>query len=182
MKIKNYVFIFIVAFVAALLAFVIGSRLVGNQSALGATGQNRYPNSGIAAKFLAALFSPATSTVPTDGSLTVDGPTNITDLVYGDLNGALPAVSVASAHNTSGTLTAAQVCDNSVLDITFASSAVVVAANMKVPSAANVFADTDCLTAIGDTRDIVLYNSGATSSFVLDNAIAGTSASTSLMY
>ena len=114
------------------------------------------------------------------GTFTLTGELNAGSFVYGDANGALPGISFGSDHQTSTTLTAAQVCDNSVLDIRNSTSTANTPSLIHVPTAASVFSD--CLTAIGDIRDIVLYNTGATSSITLSNALAINSASTSLMY
>src|SRR3990167_2721553 len=64
-----------VAALVASLVFIVGFWLVGSQSAdlLGGFGQNRYPNSGFAMRYLQITDSPATSTAIQDSSLYVKG-------------------------------------------------------------------------------------------------------------
>lgn len=71
------------AFVAGAVLTFVGLMLVGNQSAQtfgAALGITRYPNSGIAARFIAISTTAGTATAGTDGSLSVGGGSSITVL------------------------------------------------------------------------------------------------------
>ena len=60
---------------------IVGARLVGNQSADGALGASggitRYPNGGIAARYLKLTTSAGTASAGTDGTFSVGGGTEI---------------------------------------------------------------------------------------------------------
>lgn len=67
---NNYFKTFGVTLVAALIAVFIGAWIGNNQSGtFGASGITRYPNSGIAAKFLKLTASAGTATAGNDGEL-----------------------------------------------------------------------------------------------------------------
>lgn len=80
----------------------------------------------------------------TKGDWNVKGDTNLQDLVQG---GGSLAVSATT------TLTAAQVCDNSVIEHNPTQAAV----NLTLPATSTLFAD--CLDDVGDMKTILLYNS-----------------------
>ncbi len=84
------------------------------------------------------------------GTLTVSGETNLDTLIQG---GDVTAV----ATDTDYTLTAAQVCDSSVITVELSSAA---GKNITLPATTTL--EADCLTANGDTKTILFRNITAT--------------------
>lgn len=157
------------AAVAALVASVvvfIGSGLVGNQSVpttdFGASGFNRFPNSGVVAKFLNITATPGTVTsAGTDGSITASGGITVSagdvrlsgNVVQSDKDGTI--VSINSTATT--TLTSAHVCDNTYINVSFSNTSGIAT----FPDAADLISD--CLTTVGDTLSFKVRDSSATS-------------------
>lgn len=188
---KNYIFTGIAAFVGAILAVVIGFLLVGNQQSadiLGASGITRMPNSGMAMKFLVLSATPGTATAVGDGILTASGLGTFTGGLTATggfttdriLFGSTGKTTVPTSTATSTlTLTAAQVCDNALIEWTPS----LAASTSTLPTATALVAD--CLTSNGMEKTLRLKNLGDTASttFILGRLSTGISlyaASTSL--
>jgi len=90
--------------------------------------------------------------VNSSNTLTVDAESNLANLVYGDADGSIPSITT-----TAPTLTAAQVCDNSVIDI----AGPVTTSTITLPHSTSTVAD--CLTANGDVRNLVIRNASSSS-------------------
>lgn len=106
----------------------------------------------------AAITSGSNSTFA--GTLTVSGETNLDTLVYGGDDTSLTAT------DTDFALTAAQVCNSSILEITPATTV-----NMTLPTASALAGD--CLTADGDVTELVLRNLGSADNTVTVVASTG---------
>lgn len=159
------------AFVAGAIVVVVGFVLVGNQSGevFGATvGVTRYPNSGIVARCLNITTSAGTATACTDGSATFTGATSITgaSTVTGSFtidaigSGVLIA-SGTTATNSTTSLTAANICDNNIIQWT----PTVANASATLPDGVPLQAD--CLDTQGSYRDILFENTGGVGSTTL---------------
>lgn len=116
--IKQLLITAIVAAIVASLVVLIGIRLVGDQSAeFGASGISRYPNSGIAAKYLKVTATPGTATAGSDGGLTIgSGGTEMTKYLCATVSWNPPSVAssgnpLTNATSTSITLTGAVLGD-----------------------------------------------------------------------
>lgn len=102
------------------------------------------------------------------GTFTATGEIQARNLVYGDANAALPGITISTTSPNEAILTAAQECDNSILDI---ASGVASTGTIRLASATVMFAD--CLDTVGDTREFVVLN--ASSSGYLTFAVGGSS-------
>lgn len=167
----------LVAGLVAGLVSVIGVKLVGNQLAdsqnLGASGQNRYPNSGIAAKFLEITDSPATSTPLTDGDLLVRGDARFNSAVWRDKNGSILTLADDGSRGTATSvipLRSGDLCENPRIHIEFRTTT----GTLRLASSSAMVAD--CLPSAGDKflAPITIHNASGTGNFVL---VAGVSSS-----
>lgn len=144
-KIHNWINTGLIVLVAILV--LVGS----NQSEpLGASG-TRLPN-GISAD----------STSPSAGqirgtTLLITGESQLRSLVSGDADGALPGITTS----TVGAVTAAVLCDNSIVDITLPASD----KNITFPSSTAL--TSDCLDTLGDIRRLVIHNASTSGNFTL---------------
>jgi len=152
---NNYLKAIIIALAVIVVAGVV-FWLVGNQSGnLGAVGINRFPNSGIATRCLAVTTSAGTTNSCTDGALTVSGAATLGNLVYGQTTLTL----TYGTSTPTSTLTAAQICSNSVISVTATAAATTTALTLPVATSTN----NTCLTQDGATRDFVFVNSSSSS-------------------
>lgn len=85
--------------------------------------------------------------IASTNNLTVVGDTSVSSLIYG---GAVTAVAAA----TTTSLTAAQICDSSVLNVT-----PTVASALSLPVATSTIAT--CMPNVGDTKEVIIQNLAA---------------------
>lgn len=78
----------------------------------------------------------------------------VRSFVQGDKDGAQETVTA----NATSTLTAAQVCDNSVIAVAFATNASL----LTMPTGADLIARDNCFSHIGAFKDVVIYNTSGT--------------------
>lgn len=165
---NNLKTVIVAALVASLITvgvLVIGTKLVGNQSADGqsleqmlgaAVGITRFPNSGIAARCLNITTSAGTATACTDGTVTLTGVNTVTGAFVVDAIGS--SVNIQTAGTATTTVTAAEICDNTLIE--WAPRAAVSTATL--PTAAALQAD--CLDVQGSYRDVLWENTGGAAS------------------
>lgn len=168
------------AVISAVVAFGVGSWLVSNQpepiDQFGASGITRFPNSGIAAKWLKIIGSPSTATSGEDGLFQAGTSSISHQLKLDRVNfGGLLSVSGTSAVNTTSSITAANICDNGILE--WAPTAGTGMSNASATLPAGDALQSDCLQSVGDWREVVFRNTAATSTVIF---IEG--ASTSLRF
>lgn len=123
------------------------SALGASEELLGASGA-RFPN-GISAD----STSPAAGEVR-GTTVTVTGESQFSTVVQGG-----SYLSTSTPGNT--TLTAAQVCDNSVIEMT----PTIASVNVTFPATSTLFAD--CLDTVGDSKDLLLTNATGTAGILL---------------
>lgn len=153
---KNKLTIALIA-VTAVVVVLVGLKLVGNQSAESfgaAIGITRYPNSGIAARFLNITATAGTATAGTDGSFIASGENRLNTPRN---TGGVTVLASSSVR----TLTAAEVCDSAVIVRGDWAGIASSTAEVVLPSAGTLFAD--CLTANGDSFTFLFRNTNATS-------------------
>lgn len=167
------------------LVVVVGLRLVGDQLAYGAIGNNRYPNSGFSMRSVRVSTS-TTPTAASDGALEVTGGVTFSQTLA--LTGALTGSSadfsgeVQGAVIDEGTLvtltgaatsamTAANACDGNV--ISYAPGAA--GASTTLPASSSWISD--CLDTNGDSVTFLFRN---TTSSVASTTVKAGDASTTL--
>src|SRR3990167_4691262 len=170
-NIKNVIITALISALISSLVFV-GFSLVGNQSAesqdiLGALGITRFPNSGIATRYLNLSSGVATSSPQGDGTLTVSSRTQLDRVAFGGTS----ATVIASAATV--TVTAAQVCDSSIIEWPAGQAN----ASSTFPAAADLIAN--CLPSQGEYKDLLWRNTGA---MAVSSTIFVAGASTSIQY
>lgn len=190
---NNFKQVLVTAAVAAAvsaLVFLVGFRLVGNQSvdSLGAVGLTRFPNSGIAARALQITTTPGTVTSFTDGTLSVTGVVTLSSsnatgtLSLSNNGGALlgkltlsgGTVSLATAAG-GPVISAANVCEKNRVLTNPDWSALT---TTTLPTAASLIAY--CLDNVGDETWIYLYNSSLSTTTPI--AFGGTYATGTRLY
>lgn len=120
------------------------------------------------------------STLAITGTSTFLGEIQARSLVQGDANGSLPAIGITTTTPNELTLTAAQICQNSVLDITAMAAAT--GTFRFASTTAMITAPNGCLDTVGDFKQFLVL-SKASGSFALavggsSTLLTGTSAST----
>ncbi len=146
-----------IVFVAALLAFFIGAWLGNNQSGtFGASGITRYPNSGMAMKFLKLTSTPGTATAGSDGELLLgalgfDSGSVIQEHSCNTVSYNPPALGIYSSATSSATTTIALV--GAVAGDTCLAS---------LTTATTTDADLACHINAAGTSTLTVYNVGAT--------------------
>ena len=117
------------AFLLTVIAVVVGLKLVSNQPAQGDTfsglGFNRFPNSGIIARYLKASLTPGTAAVGNDGELdvagirnssgtSIGGGTNLTSARCATTIRLIPAIGTGATTTISFSLTGISTSSNQV--------------------------------------------------------------------
>lgn len=113
--------------------------------------------------YLDGTFTSAAAGSFATGLTVTAGDTNVYSLVQGGAVTSLDAVT-----STAYAVTAANVCDSSLLSLTMSSTS----PTYTLPATTTLFAD--CLTANGDFKDIVLYNASAATTTVIAAGTGGT--------
>lgn len=144
------------ALVAALVASLVATLallLVGNQSAesLGAQlGITRYPNSGIAARFLTISTTAGTATAGADGSFTVSGVTT--------LNGETTLGNCGTATFNPGAIATSTLAAATTTDIALPGAALGDVCLASLTSATSTFAQVTCNISGTATATLQLVN------------------------
>lgn len=91
------------------------------------------------------------------GSFTSAGDNRLASFVRTDANGALPNIVISTTSPNMAILTAAQECDNPVIDVANG-----VSATGTILLASTTAMTADCLTTVGDTLEFRLWNASTT--------------------
>lgn len=173
----------LVGALVGLVVLLVGSVLVGNnQSAdlgapITANSVTRFPNSGLAARFLYITSGAMPTTAQTDGSayfggnVTATGTVRISPLTLVNQSGSIPLV-VDSVVTSTQSLTSSQVCNNSMINMGFGSATGTLTLGGPASST--------CLSTLGDTHTFLLRNASSSGGFLLANGASSSISTLSL--
>lgn len=108
------------------------------------------------AKLVAGVSS--TQAVSLTGNVTSTGNNHLARLVHVDVNGALPDLTIATTSPNELILTAAQTCDNTIINVANGVSA---SGTVRLAST-TAMSSSNCLASVGDTYRFVLWNVSST--------------------
>ncbi len=168
---NNKLKLILVGLLLVLLGAIGGYSLPRTARYLKAEGDTNYTNLVLSGYANISGRLDVTGNINSSGTLGMIGESHLGNLVFGDANGTLPGITITSTSTNEAILTAAQECDNSVVDVSNS-----VSGTGTVRFASTTAMAADCLTAAGDTRTFLVINASTTAgTSYLTFAVGGSS-------